>query len=60
MKFSLDINVEFKKTFELDCQSLIRAIMKAAKFFVYFAWHGQNGKYLTKFEQIAQGVLVAN
>jgi hypothetical protein len=41
VNFSSDQNVEFKKSFELYCQTLIRVKMKVAKILIHYAWHGR-------------------
>ncbi len=41
MKFGLDQKVEFKKSFELYRQILVRVVTKIAKNFVHFAQHRQ-------------------
>jgi hypothetical protein len=41
MKFGQEQKIEFKKSYELYCKSLVRVLAKVAINFVHFAWHGQ-------------------
>jgi hypothetical protein len=37
-KFSRDRRVEFKKSFEFNCQILLKVVTKVCKNFAHFAW----------------------
>jgi hypothetical protein len=39
-KIGIDQKVEYKKYSKLYCQISVKGIMKVAKNFIHFAWHG--------------------